>query len=117
VVLFVATDDRTGLGSVCCRGAPDADADGGGGWRCCLRSERCCEGASDVVHVPGYRPACCEDDIDTASRCCAQTYERVGLLPQCCDDDRVRPICCKRPDGSTRCCPANFGYCCGQVVC
>jgi len=61
------------------------------------------------------RPACCQADVDTAARCCAQTFESIGLLPQCCDNDRVRPICCKRPDGSTQCCPANFGYCCGQV--
>ena len=113
VSMVTETRDRSGLGSVCCRTTPNGNS--GGGWRCCLRSARCCDGATETVDIPGYRPACCQPDTDTAARCCARTYETVGLLPQCCDDDRLRPICCRRPGGSIRCCPANFGYCCGQV--
>jgi len=113
MLLFVEIRNGDGLGSVCCR--TNTNGETGAGWRCCLRSDGCCDGATEIVDIPGYRPACCQQDTDTAARCCAQTYENVGLLPQCCDDDRLRPICCKRPDGSIRCCPANVGYCCGLV--
>lgn len=97
--------DNTGLGSTCCRSAS-------GSWSCCLKGESCCTGSavdrSTAIEVPGFRPACCHlTNEDLTAQCCATTYEKIRVLPDCCRRDKLKPVCCQRKDASRpiKCCP------------
>lgn len=97
-------NDTTGLGSTCCRSADT------GAWKCCIRGQGCCDrDRGTAIDVPGFRPACCHlANEDLTAQCCATTYEKVRVLPDCCRGARLTPVCCKRRGDSAvavRCCP------------
>lgn len=99
--------DNTGLGSTCCRSAA-------GSWTCCLKGESCCTGSavdrSTAIEVPGFRPACCHlTNEDLTAQCCATTYEKIRVLPDCCEREKLKPVCCETKDPSRpiKCCPGK----------
>ncbi len=101
------------MGSTCCR----TDT----GWSCCRKHEACCGsgGSGNTgVEVPGFYPACCHiTSMSAKAQCCKATSQKIGVIPACCDNQRVRPVCCTVRNVFT-CCVATVGIppCCLTVI-
>ena len=99
---------RTSLGTTCCITPL--------GFRCCRAGGSCCTGSEDTQRIPGFRPACCSiRDRREKAQCCGDVTQRTLVLPDCCNDVGVKPVCCERA-GSLRCCSVVDGRCCPPAV-
>ncbi len=101
------------MGSTCCL----SDT----GWSCCRKDEQCCGlgGSGNIgMDVPGFYPACCHiTSMTTKAQCCKTTSQKTGVIPDCCNNQRVRPVCCTRQNIFV-CCVATVGIpsCCPTAI-
>ncbi|KAK2172354.1 hypothetical protein NP493_971g00048 [Ridgeia piscesae] len=95
---------RTSLGTTCCITPL--------GFRCCRAGGTCCSGSDSMQRIPGFQPACCAiRERREKARCCGEVTQRTLVLPGCCSDVSVKPVCCERA-GALRCCSVIDGRCC-----